>query len=101
MHNQLSGITCLQYESYHNLLFIGNKSGTIVYYRLDNYNEKIIPQNEVMSNIKIKKYLEFNSDSKVRVISIKLTGKKEIIVGFSNGSVGIYSHERENPECKL
>lgn len=54
-----------------------------------------------MSNIKIKKYLEFSSDSKIRVVSIKLSNKKEIIVGFSNGSVGVYSHERENPECKL
>jgi hypothetical protein len=82
------------------MFFIGNKSGVVHGYKLENYNEKIIPQYELMSNIKIKQYLEIKSDSNVKINAIFLTGKKEILIAFSNGSVAVYSHETDNPECK-
>ncbi len=70
-------------------------------YKLENYNEKIIPQYELMSNIRIKNYLEIKHDSKVKINAIELTGKKEILIAMSNGSVAVYSHETDNPECKI
>lgn len=70
-------------------------------YLLENYNEKIIPQYQNMSNINVKKKLEIKTGPHLKVTSIKFTSKNEIIISFSNGGVAIYSHEATYPECKI
>ncbi len=78
---------------------IGNKNGVVISYDLENYNEKIIPQYQNMSNINIKKKLEIKTDPNIKIMGIKINHKKEILICLSNGSIAIYSHEENYPEC--
>jgi len=83
-----------------NILCIGNKFGIAVVYEIENYNEKIIPQYENMSNINIKRSFEIKLDTNLKITDIKVNNKKEIIISLSNGSIAIYSHREDYPECK-
>jgi hypothetical protein len=85
-----------------NFFFIGNKNGLILTYQLENYDEKIIPQSYLKntSSIIIKRKSEIRSDQNLKVNGIKLTHKNELLVAYSNGSVGIFTHSESYPECK-
>ncbi len=83
----------------HNIFIVGNKSGTVLCYQLDDYDEKTVPQYQNMSNIDFKKKLEIKTNPNLKVNCVKYTAKNELLVGLSNGSVAVYSHDKSNPEC--
>lgn len=72
-------------------LFLGNKNGTLQIFEL---NE------EDKDNILLQKKLEINLDPSLKITSTKFTLRNEILISLSNGSIAVYSHEEENPECK-
>lgn len=72
-------------------LFLGNKNGTLQIFEL---NE------EDNDNILLQKKLEINLDPSLKITSTKFTLRNEILISLSNGSIAVYSHEEENPECK-
>jgi len=47
----------------------------------------------------MKKLLEIKTNSKLKINALKYTSKKELLVGMSNGSVAVYSHDKVYPEC--
>jgi hypothetical protein len=83
------------------MLLVGNKHGLAICFYLENYDEKIIPQYQLMSNIVFKKKFEIKSDNNLKISGIKLNSKNEILISLSNGAIAVYSHENVNPECKL
>jgi hypothetical protein len=99
LHNQLPFITALEFNLDRNILLIGNKTGIVISYELDNYNysEKILNAGTI--SINMKKKLEIKTDPNLKITAMKVTGKNEILISLSNGSIAIYSHETENPEC--
>ena len=101
LHNQLVNITILDFDVDKNILLVGNKSGIVISYELENYNEKIIPQYQNLSNITMKKVLEIKTHSSIKIQALKYTNKNELLVGMSNGSVAVYSHDKTYPECKF
>ncbi len=101
LHNQLINISILDFDLDKNILLVGNKSGIVICYELENYNEKIIPQYQNLSNIEMKKILEIRTHPSIKILALKYTNKNELLVGMSNGSVSIYSHDKAYPECKF
>lgn len=101
LHNQLVNISILDFDFDKNNLLVGNKSGIVICYELENYNEKIIPQYQNMSNINMKKILEIKTHPSIKIQSIMYTNKNELLIGMSNGSVAVYSHDKTYPECKI
>ncbi len=99
LHNQILGITTIEFEKDKNILFIGNQNGHVISFKLENYDEKIIPQYHLMSNIVFNKTLEIKTDQNLKITGIILTSKNEILISFANGAVAIYSHEETYPEC--
>jgi len=51
-------------------------------------------------NILLSKKLELNMDPSLKITGVKFTLRNEILISLSNGSIAVYSHEEENPECK-
>lgn len=90
----------LEFERDGNMLLVGNKNGCVICFYLENYDEKIIPQYQLMSNINLKKKFDIKSCNNLKVSGIKLNSKNEILISFSNGALAVYSHENVNPECK-
>ena len=93
-------ISVIDFDLEKNILLVGNKTGVVICYQLENYDEKIIPQYQNLSNIVMKKLLEIKTNSKLKILALKYTNKKELLVGMSNGAVAVYSHDKVYPECK-
>jgi hypothetical protein len=99
LHNQIHGISTIEFDKEKNILFIGSQNGQVISYKLENYDEKIIPQYSLMSNITFNKTLEIKTDANLKITCIRLNSKNEILLSLSNGAVAIYSHEEKYPEC--
>jgi hypothetical protein len=87
-------LTALEVDFERKFLFIGNKAGMVQFYEFydgDSFKKT--------SNFELDKKLEIKVGHKITCI--KYTQKKEILIGLGNGSIAIYSHEANNPECKL
>ena len=98
LHNQFVNISVINFDLNKNILLAGNKNGIIICYELDNYNEKIIPQNQNLSNIVMKKIHEIKTNKSLKIFALKYTCKKELLVGMSNGSIAVYSHDKIYPD---
>ena len=72
-------------------LFLGNKNGTLQIFEL-NEEEK--------DNTLLTKKIEINLDPSLKITKVQFTLRNEILISLSNGSIAVYSHEEENPECK-
>ena len=65
--------------------------GRISFYDFDDHNA---------NDLILEKRLEILSDYKLNVKKINFKcSKNELIVAFSNGSLGIYSYNEDYPEC--
>ena len=73
-------------------LFLGNKNGTLQIFEL-NEEEK--------DNTLLTKKIEINLDPSLKITKVQFTLRNEILISLSNGSIAVYSHEEENPECKI
>lgn len=73
-------------------LFLANNKG---YLQIFEY------QDEDINNITLTRKLDLSLDINLKITGVKFTGKNEILISLSNGSVAVFSHEEENPECKL
>ena len=54
-----------------------------------------------MSNINFKQKFEIKIDPSIKITDVKMNNKSEILVSLSNGSIAIYSHEQNCPECNI
>jgi hypothetical protein len=87
----MSFITALEVDLDKNMLFIGNKNGLLYHFEYSDYLTRT-------DNINIKKKLELNLEG-VKITAIKHNQKNEIMIALGNGSVAVYTHDTENPEC--
>ena len=55
---------------------------------------------EDRNNLSLIKKIELNLDSSIKIKSVKFTLRNEILISLSNGSIAVYSHDDEYPECK-
>ena len=84
-------ISSLDFDVINRYLFLGNKNGTVNIFELNEEDE---------NNILLLKKIELNLDPTLKITSVKFTLRNEILISLSNGSIAVYSHEEENPECK-
>lgn len=71
-------------------IFLGNSKGYLQVFEL---------LDEDLSNINLERKFEINLDSNLKILGVKLTHKNEILISLSNGSIAVFSHEEECPEC--
>lgn len=93
-------ISTIEFDNEKNILFVGSQNGQLISYKLENYDEKIIPQYSLMSSITFNKTIDIKTDTNLKITGIRLNSKNEILIGFSNGALAVYSHEEKYPECK-
>jgi hypothetical protein len=94
LHTNLGAITALEVDFDRRYLFVGNKTGVVHFYEYydgDSFKKT--------SNFELDKKFEIKVGHKI--VAIKYNQKKEIMIALGNGSVAIYSHELNYPECKL
>ncbi len=84
-------ITALEVDLENSIFFIGNRYGKVYYFEYSDYLSR-------SDNINIRKKLELDLDG-IKVTAIKYNNKNEIILALGNGSIAVYSHDTENPEC--
>lgn len=92
LHTQIQNITTIEIDLERYFFFIGTKTGSVHFYE---YSD------EDLTNIVINKKYEIKTEKTVSVTDIKYTQKREILIGLSNGSVAVYYHDDNYPECNL
>lgn len=73
-------------------LFLGNNKGYLQVFELIDEN---------LNNILLKRKLELNLDLNLKITDIKFTARNEILLSLTNGSIAVFIHEEEFPECKF
>lgn len=73
-------------------LFLGNNKGYLQVFELIDEN---------LNNILLKRKLELNLDLNLKITDIKFTARNEILLSLTNGSIAVFIHEEEFPECIL
>jgi hypothetical protein len=69
---------------------LGNSKGFLQVY-------EIIDEN--VNHINLARKFDLNLDNTLKITGVSFTKKNEILVSLSNGSIAVFSHEEEYPEC--
>ncbi len=69
---------------------MGNSKGFLQVY-------EIIDEN--VNHINLARKFDLNLDNTLKITGVSFTKKNEILVSLSNGSIAVFSHEEEYPEC--
>jgi len=72
-------------------LFLGNAKGYLQIFELID---------EDINNINLLRRFDINIDSTLKIVEVAYTNKSEVLIALSNGSVAVFSHEEDFPECK-
>lgn len=72
-------------------LFLGNSKGYLQVFELIDEDPK---------NINLIRKCDINLDNNLRITTVAFTIRNELLISLSNGSIAVFSHEEENPECK-
>jgi hypothetical protein len=93
LHTNLTYITALEVDLDKSVFFVGNKYGKVYYFEYSDYLTR-------SDNVNITKKLELNVDG-IKITAIKYNHKNEIILALGNGSIAVYTHDSEHPECNI
>lgn len=72
-------------------LFLGNAEGYLQIFEI---------LDEDVNNINLQRKFDINLDYTLKIMGVAFTHKNELLIALSNGSVAVFSHEEEFPECK-
>jgi len=71
-------------------LFLGNSKGYLQVYEIID---------EDINHINLSRKFDLNLDYTLKITGVSFTNKNEILISLSNGSIAVFSHEEEFPEC--
>lgn len=71
-------------------LFLGNSKGYLQVFEL---------MDEDANNINLIRKFDINLNNNLKITSVAFTIRNELLISLSNGSIAVFSHEEEYPEC--
>lgn len=101
--NNLTNVTCFKTYFSDDFFIMGTRLGKCSFFKIRNYNQNIIKQEHMpcTTQIDIIKVKEINLKSCIAIRDVVINKKSEVFIGLANGSIAVYVHEDNNPECKL
>lgn len=89
IHSQFKAVSLIKLFSQSKRLFIGTKTGELHIFEIDLTKD----------GLHMKQENSIYGDSQLRVVNV-YPSKDYLIVGYSNGSIYVYSEGNDYPECK-
>jgi hypothetical protein len=90
-HTKTPNISSLDIDLTNKYLFLGNAKGYLQIFELID---------EDINNINLIRKFDINLDFTLKITGVAFTNKNELLISLSNGSIAVFSHEEEFPECK-
>ena len=90
-HTKTPNISLFDIDLANKYLFLGNSKGYLQVFEL---------LDEDVNNICLSRKFDINLDINLKITGVKFTLRNELLISLSNGSIAVYSHEEEFPECK-